>query len=259
VPLPGVVHACYRSSHQASAVAAGMLGFHRWRGTWQTSVDTYIASSEFARNKFLAGGLPAERVTVKPHFVSLDPGIGRHTGGYALYVGRLSEEKGVRFLAQLWHRLSSGVPLRIIGSGPLEHLKSQAFRDVEWLGWQTREQVIAAMQDAAFLIFPSECYESFGMVLIEAMAAGLPVLANSHGSSPEIIQDGKSGRLLRPGDVEHWTEAIRWALGNPEALGEMGRHGRQEFERRYSAAKGYELLMEVYQRTLERVSLVPAG
>ena len=254
VPLPGIVHACYRSSRQASAVAAGMLGIHRWRGTWNTAVDTYVTTSEFARSKFLAGGIPPERIFVKPHFVSHDPGIGRHTGGYALYVGRLSVEKGIPFLVQLWDQLSPAVPLRMIGSGPLQHLSSGGFRNVEWLGWQAHHQVLAAMQDAAFLIFPSECYESFGMVLIEAMAAGLPVLANDHGSSPEIIRNGKTGRLLRPGDKDHWSEAIRWALTNPDGLRQMGRLGRQEFESKYSAAIGYELLMRVYERAIERAS-----
>ena len=252
IPWPGVVHACYRTSRQASAVTAAMLALHRWRGTWATAIDTYIAMSEFARAKFLAGGLPPERIIVKPNFLKEDPGVGRHSGGYALYVGRLSPEKGIEFLVRAWKRLGPVVPLRVIGNGPLETLAADSPPNIEWLGWQPHDRVLAAMRDASFLIFPTQCFEGFPMVLVEAMATGLPVIATNQGSVPEIVQDERTGVLARAGDNEHWEEVLRWALSNPDAMAEMGRHARREFESKYTPDTGYRLLSQVYQRTCER-------
>lgn len=252
VAWPGVVHRCYRQSRQASAVVAAMLGVHRLRGTWRTDVDTYVSLSEFARAKFVAGGLPADRIVVKPNFLQHDPGVGSHEGGFALYVGRLSPEKGIGTLVRLWGQLSLGLPLRVIGGGPLESLAAEAPPNVEWLGWQPRERVLAAMRDATFLVFPTEWYEGFPMVLLEAMATGLPVIASQRGSLPEIVREGTSGVLVPPGDSENWTKALNWAIGQPRQLAALGQGGRLEFEAHYSAEVGYRLLAEVYQQTLER-------
>src|SRR5688572_20580248 len=151
LPWPGVLHRCYRQDRPASAVTATMLGVHRWRGTWTRAIDTYIAMSEFARAKFIAGGLPADRILVKPNFLPQDPGTGTHQGGFALYVGRLSPEKGLAPLVRLWGQLAPGIPLRIIGTGPLETLAADSPPGIEWLGWQPRERVLATMKEASFL------------------------------------------------------------------------------------------------------------
>ena len=251
VAWPGVVHACYRNSRGASAVTASMLAVHRWRGTWANAIDTYIAVSSFARAKFVAGGLPSDRIVVKPNFLSDDPGSGMHAGRYALFVGRLSPEKGIADLVRTWSSLASGVPLRIIGSGPLEHLQSDALPDVEWLGWQPRERVLAAMKEAMFLVFPTECYEGFPMVLLEAMATGLPVLATNRGSLPEIVRHGTTGLLVECLSGE-WSKALRWALDHPAKLIEMGRRSREEFTNKYTAGCGYRLLMNAYAGTMTR-------
>jgi glycosyltransferase involved in cell wall biosynthesis len=251
LPWPGVAHACYRGSRQASAVTAAMLTIHRARGTWTSGVDTYIAVSEFARAKFVAGGLPADRLVVKPNFLVSDPGMGAHSGGYALYVGRLSPEKGLEALVRLWGDVAPGFRLRIIGSGPLAALANDSPANIEWLGWQSHEQVLAAMKDATFLVFPTRCYEGFPMVLLEAMATGLPVIATALGSVPELIHQRENGLLVPAGRDEHWREAVRWALSHSAPMAEMGCRGRREFEHKYTPEAGYRLLSDVYERTLE--------
>lgn len=252
VPWPGVLHACYRSSRQASAVVAAMLGIHRTLGTWRTAVDTYVTVSEFARAKFVAGGLPPDRLAVKPHFLQRDPGTGAHQGRFALYVGRLSPEKGIVSLVRLWKGLAPLMPLRVIGSGPLETLALEGTPGIEWLGWQSRESVIASMKDAAFLVFPSECYEGFPMVVLEAMATGLPVIASHQGALPEVLQEGRAGMLVAPGQPEGWARALRWAISHPERMAELGRQARCEFETCFTPEAGYRNLSEVYRHTLER-------
>ncbi len=249
---PGILHRCYRGSARASAVVAGMIGVHRWRGTWAREVDTYIAMTEFSRSKFVAGGLPAHRIMVKPNFLPRDPGPGAHQGGFALYVGRLSPEKGIESLVRHWSELAPGVPLRVIGSGPLEWLASTRLPGVEWLGWQPHDRVLAAMKDAGFLVFPTECYENFPMVVLEAMASGLPVVASRRGSLPEIVRDGVTGVLVPSGRAEDWAEALRRVTADPDASRILGREARAVFQRSYTPESGYRGLMEVYQATVQR-------
>ena len=249
---PGVLHRCYRQDRPASAVTAAMLGVHRWRGTWTRAIDTYIAMSEFARAKFVAGGLPADRILVKPNFLPQDPGAGTHQGGFALYVGRLSPEKGLAPLVRLWARLAPGIPLRIIGTGPLETLAADSPPGIEWLGWQPRERVLATMKEASFLLFPTECYEGVPMVLLEAMATGLPVIASRQGSLPEIVQDGTTGVLVPSAEPAQWAKVLRWATNDSRALEAMGDQGRRAFERGYTPEAGYRRLIEVYEQTLDR-------
>ncbi len=252
VAWPGVLHACYRNSRQASAVVAAMLAIHRSRNTWGSAVDTYVTVSEFARAKFVEGGLPAERLVIKPNFLPHDPGPGAHQGRFALYVGRLSAEKGIESLVRLWGRLTAGIPLRVIGGGPLETLAAENPPGVEWLGRQSRENVIAAMKDATFLVFPSECYEGLPMVVLEAMATGLPVIASRRGALPEILQDGRAGALVEPEEPEGWERGLRWAISHSEEVVALGRHARRAFESNYTPEVGYRLLSEVYRQTVER-------
>jgi glycosyltransferase involved in cell wall biosynthesis len=252
VPWPGVLHRCYRQSRDASAVVAAMLAVHRARGTWDTAIDTYIALSEFARAKFVAGGLPADRIVVKPNFLQHDPGVGSHAGSFALYAGRLSPEKGVDRLIRLWGQRGFGIPLHVIGSGPLETLAADGPPNVRWHGWQPRERVLAAMKEASFLVFPTEWYEGFPMVVLEAMATGLPVVASSRGSLPEILREGEAGVLVPSSDPDQWAGALEWAIAHPDSMAAIGARARGAFEAHYGAETGYRLLTEVYQRTIAR-------
>ncbi|GJG87400.1 glycosyl transferase [Gemmatimonadetes bacterium T265] len=253
VAWPGVVHGCYRGSRAASAVTGAMLAAHRAAGTWSRAVDLYIALSEFARGKFLTHGLPADRVLVKPNFVAADPGAGRHDGRFALYAGRLTTEKGVETLLAAWARLGPGYALRVAGDGPLA-ARAAATAGVEWLGQQSKAEVIAAMQAATVLVFPSEWYEPFGLTLVEALATGLPVIASARGAAPEIIEDGVSGRIVPPGDPDALAAAVAWAFENPGALATMGAHARGAYAARYGAARGYEDLMAVYRVATARAA-----
>jgi glycosyltransferase involved in cell wall biosynthesis len=112
ITWPGVVHKCYRGSRAASGLVTAMLATHRALRTWTDMVDVYIALTEFARRKFIEGGLPEERMTVKPNFVDPDPGPGTSDDGHALFVGRLSPEKGVDTLLAAGNALEDGFPLR---------------------------------------------------------------------------------------------------------------------------------------------------
>jgi glycosyltransferase involved in cell wall biosynthesis len=249
-PYPGIVHGCYRESRVASAGTASMITVHRAMNTWEKMVDKYITLTEFARQKFIQGGLPADKIVVKPNFVHPDPGACESSGGYALYVGRLSVEKGLDTLLAAWEKLRSPIPLKIVGDGPLSgEVKAVAKRvpEIEWLGRQPMKEVHRLMGEAMFLVFPSKWYETFGRVAVEAFAKKTPVIASNIGAIAELVESGKTGLHFRPGDAEDLAAQVEWALVNPKELTRMAKEARAEFENKYTAERNYELLMQIYE------------
>ncbi|MBA3496736.1 MAG: glycosyltransferase [Gemmatimonadales bacterium] len=256
IAVPAVRHGCYRGSRSASGVVAAMLALHHLAGTWKHNVDLFIALTEFARAKFVEGGLPGERIVVKPNFAP-DAGLARTGGDYALFVGRLSGEKGVKPLLEAWRRLGDRIRLRVIGDGPEAPLVSAAVRAglaVDFLGWQTPDVVATAMAGARFLVFPSTWYEPFGLGIIEAYAAGLPVLASDIGGLSELVKHRNTGLQVRAGDVDHLVQQVEWALSHPDAMRTMGVNARGEYEARYTPGRNYHLLIAAYQRALRQRS-----
>ena len=245
---PALIHKCYRGSRAATAAVTAMLAAHRAVGTWDRRIDVYIALSEFARSKFIQGGLPADRIVVKGNCVTPDPGPGEGKGGYALFVGRLSEEKGIGTLAEAWRRLPD-IPLLVAGDGPLN--QTEWPKGVTWLGHQSHDEVIGLMKNAAVLVFPSVCYECAPLTILEAFACGLPVIASDLGSVPELVTDRRNGRLFRAGDADDLGRQVRWAFEGPDQLGEMRAAARREFETRYTAEANYKALLEIYGLAIE--------
>jgi glycosyltransferase involved in cell wall biosynthesis len=186
----------------------------------------FIALSEFARDRFIAGGLPADKVAIKPNFVDSDPGIGSGRGNFALFVGRLVEEKGIGTLLAAWSRLSVKPKLKIIGDGPLAPAVANAaaaIREIEWLGPRSKEEVTGAMAEASVLILPSTWYEGFPLVIAEAFAAGLPIIASRIGGLAEVVSDGQTGWLVSPGDPDELSSAVSRIFSRPQELQAMRR------------------------------------
>ncbi len=245
----GVRHACYRGSRGASGIIVALLALHRALRTWTTKVDVYIAPTEFARQMFVRGGFPAEKIVVKPHFVDPDPGPAGESGEYALFVGRLAEEKGLKTLLAAWTRLAGRIPLKIVGGGPLASYverASRSSRDVEWLPEQPGDQVVTLMKGARLLLFPSRSYETFGMVIAEAYAVGLPVIAADVGPTTSLIAHGRTGLLFRRDDPDDLAAKAAWLWAHAEDRAAMSRAARQEFEHKYAAGHNYRALMNIY-------------
>ena len=247
LPLPAVVHACYRGSRAQTAVMVGMLGLHRALGTWRNKVTRYIALNEFCRAKFIAGGLPERRIVVKPNFVDFEAPPAASRNG-ALFAGRLSPEKGVRTLAAA-QVLAPAMPIRVAGTGP-EEAFLRGVPGVELLGQLTAAEVRRRMCAAAVLVLPSICYENFPRTLVEAFGCGLPVIASRIGALAELVENGVTGLLFAPGDAADLAEKLRWANANPEQLAAMGRNARKHYEANYTAARNYQLLMDIYDDVL---------
>jgi glycosyltransferase involved in cell wall biosynthesis len=253
----GVRHACYRQSRSASATVVAMLSFHHRYGTWSKLVDCYIALSGFSRAKFIQADLPAAKIVVKPNFVLPDPGVSAQPRDYAAFVGRLSEEKGLRTLLHAWGQVNPKYPLRVIGDGPLRNdLQSEISRsglsNVRLDGHLPRGKSLKIMQGARVLILPSNCYENFPMTIAEAYACGTPVIASRLGAMQEIVHDGRTGLHFTPGDADDLAQKVEWAWAHPDDMHRMGRNARAAFEAKYTAEKNYATLRAIYESVINK-------
>lgn len=252
-PWPAVVHGCYRGSRAASAVVAALLTVHRALGSYQHDVSLYVALNDFVRRKAIEGGLPSRKVVVKSNFVHPDPLARKGGGDYALYAGRLSAEKGIETLLAAWEERGLRIPLRIVGEGPLASrvaAVSDRLAGVEWLGRRGHSELIALMKGAAFLVVPSVWYENMPMVVLEAYAVGLPVLASRLGALAELVVAGRTGSHFEPGDAADLARCAARLASDRKLREGLGRGAREEFERRYTAERSYDRLLQIYEQAL---------
>jgi glycosyltransferase involved in cell wall biosynthesis len=253
VQWPAVAHGCYRGSRVASSAVAAVNASHRLLGTWRTLVDAYVALNEFSREKLVAAGLPEDRVFTKPNFLDPDPGPGDGRGGFALFVGRLSREKGVHTLLEAWRRLdrtlAKPIPLRIAGDGPLAPEVARAARSVrgvEWLGRRGREEVLALMGQASLLVLPSEWYECLPVTLVECFAKGTPALVSRLGAMRSLVREGESGFYFEPGSPRDLARGVERIFGAEDLLRRARAAARSHFLRHYGADANHRALMEIY-------------
>ena len=245
VPWRAVQHACYRGSRLHSAAVAGTLQLHRAIGTFDRLVDRYIALNDFCRDKLVQGGLPAQRISVKPNFVDLPAPDSNAPRAGLLFVGRLSQEKGVQTLAQAWLQMPSGSELQVAGEGPMREALS-GLPGLCALGPMPPAAVAREMRRSLALVLPSICYEAFPRTLVEAFACGLPVIASRIGALPELVQHGRTGLLAEPGDAADLARQMAWALDHPEAMREMGRAARAHYEAHWTGEANLRQLLAIY-------------
>lgn len=262
IPWRGVWHGCYRESRVASAVAASMFPVRNAMNTWIRTVSVFFTLTEFSRQKFIEGGLHPERISVKPNFVAPDPQPGAGEEGYAVFVGRLSVEKGLESLLAAWSLLRADTPLKIIGDGPLaEQVQAAAQRDrrIQWLGRKSRDEVLEIVGKAAFLIMPSIWYETFGRTMMEAFAKGTPVLASRLGAMGEVVEDARTGLHFTPGDAADLAAKAAQLLDDPSRLAAMRHAARRDYETKYTADRNYEMLLEIYEQAIGNPSPAPVA
>lgn len=252
-----VWHRCYRGSRLGTVAVARMVETHRKRHTWHQKVDRFIALTDFARNKFIEGGFPENKIVVKPNFCkkpedkkTASEEKRNHQCESALFVGRLSHEKGLNALLNAWQKLD--IPLRIAGDGPLKNMiKDYCYRHISFLGMLTPDRVSEEMDNASFLIMPSEGYEGFPMVLVEAFSHGLPVVASRLGSMAEIVEDGVTGLLFEAGNADDLAKKVRWMVAHPEKRKQIGKNARCIYEEKYSPEQNYKMLMTIYEDVID--------
>ncbi|MFN6571193.1 glycosyltransferase family 4 protein [Dendronalium sp. ChiSLP03b] len=262
IPWSSVVHACYRNSHLQSSVVATMSTWHRLRGTWHKRVDAYIVFTHFQKEKMVQAGLPTEKIYIKPNFVfhadfpHKDSQCGK--GNYILFVGRLSEEKGVSVLIDAYIQNNLSIPLKIVGDGPLRQVLQAKAQNagyenlIEFLGFQDKSKVLRLMHNANFLVIPSIWYEGFPLTIVEAFACSLPVLAPKLGSMAEIVEDGVNGLHFEAGNSQDLAAKINWAIKHPEVMAATGKNCRSTYESQYTSEANYNQLMKIYQEVIDK-------
>jgi glycosyltransferase involved in cell wall biosynthesis len=252
-PWHGLRHRCYRDSLLQSLPAAGTIAFHSLLGTWRRDVNLFLALNEFSRARFVSGGLPPERIRIKPNFV-VDPGprtVSNQASPTVLYVGRLVAEKGLAVLLEAWRRAAmSSLELVIVGDGSMRAaLQRLGVPGVRFAGRLPAAEVCRRMLAARALVLPSLSYEGQPMVALEALAAGVPVLASDIGGMPELLRPLGPWWLAPPGADEAWAAALR-RLTDARLVEQGGRQARAIYEQSFTEASALGALEAAYALAL---------
>lgn len=247
VPWRGVVHRCYRGSTLGSAAMATSLAASRVAQSLDR-VHLFLAVGEFVKRKHVEAGWEPSRIKVKPNFTR-PAEVREGPGGGFLYVGRLSPEKGLAGLFAAW---PEGATLRVVGDGPeRSRLEAMAPASVRFEGSVPGSEVAAHIRRARALLLPSICYEGQPRVVLEAFAAGVPVIASDIGGMVDLVDPGRNGLLPAPGSRVEWRGAIDELSDDPRSLA-MGAAALDRWRERYTPDVGLASLEQAYGEAVER-------
>lgn len=247
----GIRYGCYRNSKTSTIPVALMAGIHKLRKTWQNKVNQYIVLSEFSRQKFLHSSLQVspEKIAVKPNVI-FDAGV--HTGSrqdYVVYLGRLSEEKGIQVVLETFEKNS--MPIKIIGDGPFKPQVQEAASHhphIQYLGYQEKQTALSILKEARALVFPSICYENFPLAVAEAFSTGTPVIGTNLGGIAELIQDGINGLKFTAGNTQDLQAKLEFLYSDDVDYDGLVDNARRTYLEKYTPEQNYQQLMDIYAR-----------
>lgn len=252
--LNAVRKRCYKDSYALSGLYALTLGLNRMAGMVK-KISGFICLTEFFKIKMKEVGVPEGKLFVRPNFVYAPPlpsGTNDGNGGYALYIGRLSPEKGCWTLVRAFERLPQ-IPLKIVGTGPVEqelrnHVREKGLTNIEFLGFKGGDEKWQLLRNSMCVVLPSEWYENFPVTVLEAYMAAKPVVASRIGGLPYIVEEGRTGLLFETSNVAELAQRIQRIAGDPGEAGRMGACGRQLSETKYGPEQGYRDLMNIFSQ-----------
>ncbi len=255
-----VIEGCYRGGRPATIVLALEAYLHRWIRTYENCVDLVLAPSEFVKRKLIESGWNPERIGVLPHFQEAPRDTQPHPASsrIALYFGRLSEEKGIKDLLSAAGYLPD-IQVLIAGEGPLRAAleaegKRERLMNVWFVGQLTGPALQNLIAQSQFTIFPSRAYETFGKSILESYAQARAVIASDLGSRRELVHNGETGILYRPGDSGELASAMRTLVQNPQLSHRMGENGLRLIRERYSPTRHFEALTGIYESLKKRAT-----
>lgn len=243
----------HMNSYAASFAQALAFKFHRGRKSYKLGVDAFICPSDFVKAEHIKAGFKKEQMTVIPHFTKrLEEVPKYHDDGYVLYFGRLAKEKGVETLLKAM-QIIPDVPCKVVGTGPQSHdlqIEADKLSNVIFEGYKQGEGLWDLVRRARVIVVPSEFYEIFGLVAIEAAALGKPVVASNIGALKDVIADRKTGLLVQPGNAHEFSQAIKRFVDDEALAVSFGKTARARAEKRYNADTHYKAIMKIYESLL---------
>jgi len=262
--VSGVRFKCYRNSYTLSSLYAASIGSHRRWGTFKR-IERFIALTDFAASKMVESGIAkASKISVLenflpsplPEYSETDP-----REAYAVFMGRLSHEKGIFTLLRAMQGLRN-LGLKILGAGPLDqlvkrHIRDQHLDNVESLGFIQGEEKYRILRRALCCVVPSECYENLPYAVLESGAVATPVIASRLGGLAAIISDNQTGLLFTPGDSGELRKQLEFLAATPEVARCIGAQAREQVRARHTADAHYQRLMQIYSEVLSASHRTP--
>jgi len=242
---------CAEGSLGRSALLYAEAVVQRRLGNYE-KVDRFIAPSRFMRDSVLHRFRP-EQVVLLYNGVDL-AGIapsGRDEG-YALYLGRLSHEKGIEALLHAHDSTQAAWPLVVAGTGPLAGEFKTKYPTAKFIGHVAGDALRATISGAAVVVVPSEWYENCPMSVLEAMAYGKPVIGSRMGGIPELVADGETGLLFDAGNVKELQEKLGTLMAAPDLRQTMGKAARERVEKEFSLERHNAGLMDIYKSLVKK-------
>jgi glycosyltransferase involved in cell wall biosynthesis len=255
--FPGIIHRCYQRRFFSSMGISLSEFIHRRLKTVIKSADLFLATSQFVKGKFVEAGFPGEKIVVHPNFIDFEPlNAAVSPGNYVIYLGRLSKEKGMLTLLNAFKNLPE-LPLKILGEGPMEEeliefARLHHLNNVSFVGFIDGNLKREMLKKALFLIFPSECYESFGYTIIEGYACGVPVVASDIGGARELVQEGNTGFLFEAGNPDDLQKKISQMMADQQLLVKMKENALQRAKTLYTKETGYQNLLELFKKLVPK-------
>lgn len=249
-----IKYGCYRGSKLGTAVVAIMLQLHRWLGTFDKKVDKYIVLTEFNKKK-LSILISKDKITVKPNFspVEAKTNIGHYNKDNFIFVGRLEESKGIKFILNTWKNKDVRQKIVVIGDGPLRQYVKKSSNEcefIEYIGPQTHEKTMEYMKHSKALIFASKWYEGFPMVLLEAMSQGIAIITVDIGNAASIVVDSQIGLHYKSNDAQDFINKINF-LNEQSVYERLGDSAKQYFSNKYTSTINYEMLINIYKEVMK--------
>ncbi|MBT0666185.1 glycosyltransferase family 4 protein [Geobacter pelophilus] len=246
---------CHKGSYPASFVYALESWLNKTSDKYG-SVQKFVVPSRFLRDKCVEHGWDSSRFAYLPNCIDKEGATASDgVGDYLLYMGRLSAEKGIGTLLRAYRQSGCTMPLMIVGDGPLrkelEGASAGCQGRVTFTGYLTGVDLATALRGASCVLLPSECYENAPLSILEAFAAGKPVIGSRIGGIPELVDDEINGFLFEPGNADALTAKIQAFLNlSATAVAAMGEAARLKVEREFSPRAHMESLHAIYHAVL---------
>jgi glycosyltransferase involved in cell wall biosynthesis len=260
LPLKALFYRCYKNSFFQTAALSLQIATNKLLGRYHKYVSRYIALTQFAASRLIIGGIPGDKIDIKPNFLFSYPSsvpygdkLLSNAEKFAIYVGYLIPEKGLWTLFAAWKQIE-GLKLKVIGDGPmlgdLRRFASRHNLNIEFLGYLEHKHVLNIVRESLMQIIPSHCYENFPMTVLEGYAYGTPIIASRIGSLGEIIIDGRTGLLFEPGNSHDLVEKVYGILHDHELASKISHNARKVFEKKYTPQANIAILKSIYQKAL---------